>query len=99
MPNENQPKMPRSIYPAIFLAAGLYVFIAGFSRIAPVLLAFILILLLTVALNPIVTRLRGLSGGRALATARVALDPGHSSVAQKLDPEAELEDVSNRKRD
>lgn len=56
---------------SILLVAGLYVVITNFRLIADVLLAFILILLLFLAANPIVLNLRRLKGGRRLATAIV----------------------------
>ena len=67
MPKEH-PSEPRSFYPAVFLAAGLFVVIYAFSTLAPILLAFILILLLSLAINPLIMKLRRLSGGRTVAT-------------------------------
>ncbi|HZM05420.1 MAG TPA: AI-2E family transporter [Candidatus Saccharimonadales bacterium] len=63
----------RSIYPAIFLVAGLYVFIANFELLSPILLSFCLILLVALALNPVVLRLRRLFSRRDVATAVMAL--------------------------
>jgi predicted PurR-regulated permease PerM len=60
------------VYPAIFLAAGLYVFITNFALISPVLLSCCLILLITLALNPVVARLRGLLGRRDIAAVSMA---------------------------
>src|SRR3954466_14319595 len=72
MPKECSAK-PRSFYSSIFLAAALYVFIAAFSILSPILLSFILILLLSLAINPLILKLRRLSGGRTLATGFVVL--------------------------
>jgi predicted PurR-regulated permease PerM len=72
MPKE-RPAKPRSIYSSIFLAAALYVFIHTFSVLSPILLSFILTLLLALAINPLILKLRRLSGGRTLATAMVVV--------------------------
>lgn len=61
----------RSFYSHIFLAALLYVVIASFPILSPIILSFLLILLISIAVNPIVAHLRRLSGGRARATAMV----------------------------
>lgn len=50
---------PGLVYRAIFLAAGLYVLIDNFALFSPILLSFFLILLITLALNPVVMALRG----------------------------------------
>jgi predicted PurR-regulated permease PerM len=71
MPKE--PTAPRAFYSAIFLAAALYVFIITFSILSPILLSFILILLLSLAINPLIMKLRRLSGGRTMATGFVVL--------------------------
>jgi predicted PurR-regulated permease PerM len=59
---------------AVFLAAALYVFIGGFAIVSPILLSFLLILLIALAVNPLVSRLRRMiAGGRPVATAVVML--------------------------
>lgn len=76
MPNENLRTKPRpyySLYSLVFLAAALLVAIISFSRLAPILLAFILTLLLTLAINPIIIKIRRWSGGRTMATGLVVL--------------------------
>jgi len=74
MPNEPPaPAKKNSLSPAIFLAAGIYIFITAFTVLSPILLSFLLILLVALALNPIVVRLRNLSGGRSIGTAVLAL--------------------------
>jgi predicted PurR-regulated permease PerM len=63
----------RSIYPAIFLVAGIYVVIANFELLSPILLSFFLIILAALALNPIVVGLRKFVSRREVATAVMAL--------------------------
>lgn len=72
MPKEHLPK-PRSFYPLILLAAGLYVFIHTFPTLSPIFLSFILTLLVALAINPVILKLRRLSGGRTVATGLVVL--------------------------
>ncbi len=73
MPNKTRRPRPRQIYSSIFLAAGLFVLISVFPVISPILLSFILILLIALAINPIILKLRRLSGGRTVATGLVVL--------------------------
>jgi predicted PurR-regulated permease PerM len=61
---------PVSVY--VLLAAGLYVFINAFSLLSPILLSFLLILLISLAVNPLIFRLRTWTGGRSLAAGLVA---------------------------
>lgn len=49
---------PRSPYPVVALVTVLFVFIYNFPLFSPILLSFLLILLLTLALNPVVMALR-----------------------------------------
>jgi len=63
----------RLVYPAIFLAAGLYVLILNFSLLSPIILSLLLILLITLALNPLVVRLRRVLVRRDIATGLMAL--------------------------
>jgi predicted PurR-regulated permease PerM len=62
----------RSLTPAILLAAGLFVLIRSFPLIAPILLSFLLIVVLSLALNPCIVALRRWIGGRTTATLMVA---------------------------
>jgi predicted PurR-regulated permease PerM len=73
MPREFQSRKSRPVFPAIFLAATLYVIIHSFSRLAPILLALILTLLLSLALNPLILKLRRLSGGRKFPTVLIVI--------------------------
>lgn len=52
----------------IFAGAALLVFIKTFTLLAPILLSFLLILLISLALNPLISRMRTLTGGRTVAT-------------------------------
>ena len=54
---------------AIFLAAALAVIILNFTLIAPIVLSFLLIVLISLSLNPLVSRLRRLVGRRGIGTA------------------------------
>jgi predicted PurR-regulated permease PerM len=63
----------RFIYSSIFLAAGLYVVILNFALISPILLSICLILLITLALNPLVIKLRRVLVRRDVATIIMAV--------------------------
>jgi predicted PurR-regulated permease PerM len=65
MPSENAK--PRN-YALVFWAAGAFVFIRSFPILSPILLSFLLIVLISLAINPVVVRWRRLGGGRTLAT-------------------------------
>ena len=62
---------PRSIAFYVVLAAALYIVIQAYSLLSPILLSFLLIILITLAVNPIVSRLRTWTGGRKRATGLV----------------------------
>lgn len=64
-------KRSHSITFYLVLAAGLYTLIRAHSLLSPILLSFILIILITLAVNPIIQRLRDWTGGRKQATALV----------------------------
>ncbi len=76
-PNEPaEPKReekPRSLTFYVFLAAALYVVIHAHTLLSPILLSFILIILITLAVNPIISRMRSWTGGRKRATGLVLL--------------------------
>jgi len=57
----------------LIVAAALYVFIQAFSLLAPILLSFILTLLISLAVNPVIARMRTSTGGRKGATGLVAM--------------------------
>lgn len=64
-------KTPRSFAFYVVLAAALYALIQAYSLLSPILLSFLLIILITLAVNPIVARLRTWTGGRKRATGLV----------------------------
>lgn len=57
----------------LFVATGLVVFILAYPLLSPILLSFILIVLITLAANPVIVRLRRFIGGRRLATVIITL--------------------------
>lgn len=61
----------RSIVIYMVIAAILYAVIQAYSMLSPILLSFLLIILITLAVNPIVSRLRTWTGGRKRATGLV----------------------------
>lgn len=57
----------------ILLIAAIFAFIQTFSLIAPIILSFLMTLILSMALNPVVVRLRALTGARSGATGVVVV--------------------------
>ena len=57
-------KRPRLIAFYVVVAAALYAVIQAYSLLSPILLSLLLIILITLAVNPIVSRLRTWTGGR-----------------------------------
>lgn len=57
----------------ILLAAALLIFIQTFAVLSPILLSLLLILLISLAVNPVIARIRAWTGGRKGATALLAL--------------------------
>jgi len=73
MSNNPKPEVkPRSISFYVILAAALFVFIQTFSLLSPILLSFLLILLISFAVNPVISRMWAVTGGRKGATGLVA---------------------------
>jgi len=69
MPNNfNEEATPRSLFFYIVWGAALFAFIETFSLLSPILLSFFLILLISLAINPVIWRMRALTGGRKGAT-------------------------------
>jgi predicted PurR-regulated permease PerM len=64
---------PQSAAFYLILAAALFAFMQTFWLLAPILLSFLLILLITLALNPIISWMRGLRGGRGLPTGLILM--------------------------
>lgn len=58
----------RSATPYILLGAAAFAVIQTYSVLSPIILSFLLIMLLSLALNPVIAWMRGLAGGRKLAT-------------------------------
>ena len=69
MPNNPKADVrPRSFYSYLILGAALFAFIQTFSLLSPILFSFLLILLISLAVNPVISRMRALKGGRRGAT-------------------------------
>lgn len=64
---------PSSVIGLLLFGAALLILIQAFSILAPILLALILTLLISLAVNPMVVWLRRLTGGRKVATGLVTL--------------------------
>lgn len=64
---------PRTIAFYVVFAAALYTMIQAYSLLSPILLSFLLILLITLAVNPIICRLRVWTGGRKRATGLILI--------------------------
>ncbi len=56
----------------VLLGAASFAFIEAFPVLSPILLSFLLILLISLAVNPVVSRMRALTGGRKIATVLIA---------------------------
>jgi predicted PurR-regulated permease PerM len=68
MPNNAEPEVKApSISYYIILGASLFAFIQTFTLLSPILLSFLLILLISLAVNPVITWMRALTGGRKRA--------------------------------
>ncbi len=63
---------PHSTSFYVLLGAASFAFIQTFSLLSPILLSFLLILLISLAVNPIISRMRALTGGRKITTAILA---------------------------
>lgn len=74
MPTDPKPDArPRAVSFYVLLAAALFVFIQTFSLLSPILLSLLLILLITLAVNPVISWLRAWTGGRKVATGLIVL--------------------------
>jgi predicted PurR-regulated permease PerM len=62
---------PLSISFYVILGVALFAFIRTFSLLSPILLSFLLVLLISLAVNPVISRMRALTGGRKLPTGLV----------------------------
>ena len=68
-PPSEAKQRPPSFY--VILAAALFAFIQAYSLLSPILLSLLLILLISLAVNPVISRIRALTGGRQGATGLV----------------------------
>ncbi|NWF74096.1 MAG: AI-2E family transporter [Nitrospirae bacterium] len=59
---------PPAVYLFVMLGAALFAFIQTFSLLSPILLSFLLVLLISLSLNPLISRMRAFTGGRKGAT-------------------------------
>jgi predicted PurR-regulated permease PerM len=74
MTENPEPEMkPHSISFYVIMGAALFAFIQTFSLLSPILLSFLLVLLITLAVNPVISRMRSLTGGRKIPTGLVAV--------------------------
>jgi predicted PurR-regulated permease PerM len=64
---------PRSIAVYVILGAALLAFIKTFTLLSPIILSFLLILLISLAVNPVILRMRALTGGRKIPTALITV--------------------------
>ena len=55
----------------LIIGVSLFAFVQTFSLLSPIYLSFLLTLLISLALNPLVNKLRALTGGRKGATVLV----------------------------
>jgi predicted PurR-regulated permease PerM len=62
---------PHSISFYVILGVALFAFIRTFSLLSPILLSFLLVLLISLAVNPVISRMRAVTGGRKLPTGLV----------------------------
>ena len=73
MPNNSKPEVnPRAASSCVLLAAASFAFIETFPLLSPILLSLLLILLISLAVNPVISRMRSLNGGRKVATTLIA---------------------------
>ncbi|MFO7715714.1 AI-2E family transporter [Desulfosarcina sp.] len=69
MAGDSRPNStPLPVFLYVILGAALYAFIQSFSLLSPILLSFLLIILISLAVNPLISRMRAWKGGRKGAT-------------------------------
>ena len=74
MPDNSRSEIqPRSISFYIILAAALLACIQTFSLLSPIFLSWLLVMLISLAVNPLISRMRALTGGRKIPTGLVVL--------------------------
>jgi len=73
-PTDSNPRAkPGSLALYVILGAGLFAFLQAFWLLSPILLSFLLILLITLAINPVISWMRGLGGSRQIPTGLVTV--------------------------
>lgn len=72
MPHDRDPEAkPRSMTFHVVLGAALFAFIQSFTFLSPILLSFLLVVLISLAINPVIVRMRMITGGRKIPTGLV----------------------------
>jgi predicted PurR-regulated permease PerM len=71
-PHQPRAKRPSALF-YVLLATALLIFVQAFELLSPILLSLLLILLISLALNPVIARMRVWTGGRKRATGLLAL--------------------------
>lgn len=66
--HQQPPTKPQSVSLYVVLGASFFAFIQTFALLSPILLSFLLIFLISLAFNPVISRMRALTGGRKGAT-------------------------------
>ena len=64
--NRESGKKPHSIAFYVFLGAALFAFIQSFSLLSPILLSFLLVMLISLSVNPLISWIPSPTGGRKL---------------------------------
>ena len=66
MPSRNREsgEKPPSVALYVFLGAALFAFIQSYSLLSPILLSFLLVMLISLTINPLISWIRFLTGGR-----------------------------------
>ena len=59
--NREAGEKPRSIAFYVFLGAALFAFIQSYSLLSPILLSFLLVMLISLAVNPLISWIRSLT--------------------------------------
>jgi predicted PurR-regulated permease PerM len=71
--NQQAEVKPCSFLFYLLVGTALYVFIETFSFLSPILLSLLLIVLVSMAMNPVITWMRGATGGRTTAMGLVVI--------------------------
>ena len=72
MPNKaTEETKQRSVSYHVILGAVLFAFIQTFALLSHILLSFLLVMLISLALNPLISRMRAMTGGRKIPTGLV----------------------------